>query len=141
MGLKLEEKMYKLSFKAFCMALCICLSPVLALTNSVDITSIEAAKMLKEPVENRVLLDVRTPKEYDAEHIQGSQMIDVQSDDFKNQVAKLDKNAPHIVFCRSGKRSAKAANIMEEMGFTNVKHMKDGIEGWKDNNLGMIVKK
>ncbi len=132
--------MYKSTLRIFCLALCLCVSPILAMAETVDITSVEAAEMLKTPVENRVLLDVRTPKEYNTEHIEGSQMIDVKGDDFKEKVAKLDKNAPHIVFCVSGNRSGKAAKIMQDMGFTNVKHMKDGMNGWKSNNLGMIVK-
>ncbi len=133
--------MYKFSLKALCLALCLCLTPALALAESKDIKSVEAAQMLKTPVEKRVFLDVRTAKEYNAEHIEGSEMIDVKSDDFKDKVAKLDKNAPHIVFCVSGNRSAKAVGIMKEMGFTNLYHMEDGIVGWKENNLGMLVKK
>ncbi len=131
--------MYKFSVKSFCLTLCICLSPALALAG--DITSVEALKILKDPAKKEVLLDVRTLKEHNAEHIDGSKMIDVKSNDFKEQVAKLDKNDEYIVYCVSGNRSGKAIAIMEELGFTNLQHMKDGIEGWKENNLGMIISK
>lgn len=67
-----------------------------------------------------VIIDVRTPSEYAAGHLEGAQNIDVQSATFDQQIAGLDKNASYVVYCRSGNRSAAAVAQMEAAGFTNL---------------------
>ena len=66
------------------------------------------------------IIDVRTPAEFSAGHLEGAQNIDVQSASFDQQIASLDKNANYVVYCRSGNRSAAAVAKMETAGFTNV---------------------
>ncbi len=66
------------------------------------------------------IIDVRTPSEFAAGHLEGAQNIDVQSSDFDSQISGLDKNASYVVYCRSGNRSAAAADRMQAAGFTNV---------------------
>lgn len=79
------------------------------------------------------VLDVRTKKEFDEGHIAGALNFDYYSDDFEEQVeAQLkDKNKPYIVYCRSGMRSLYSAEILEELGYTDVTNMKGGFEAWK----------
>lgn len=78
-----------------------------------------------------VILDVRTPEEYNNGHIPSAKNIDVlQSSAFKEQIAALPKNKTYLLYCRSGKRSATALNIMKENGFVNVKHLRNGFSGW-----------
>ena len=68
-----------------------------------------------------VVLDVRTPAEYAAGHLEGAKNIDVESPDFTTQIAGLDKSATYAVYCRSGNRSAQAVKIMEGLGFEEVR--------------------
>lgn len=80
---------------------------------------------------NTVILDVRTPEEYEAGHLQGSVLIDyLDTENFKKEILALDTNKNYILYCRTGKRSYSAATLMKEKGFKNVKHLKDGITGW-----------
>jgi rhodanese-related sulfurtransferase len=79
-----------------------------------------------------VILDVRTDEEYSGGHIEGSTNIDVKSESFTDEVGKLDKSKTYIVHCRTGRRSETAVKIMEEMGFTDIYWMRDGIVGWQD---------
>ena len=69
--------------------------------------------------EGAMLLDVRTPEEYAEGHIEGSKNIPLQSIERTESVIK-DKSTPIFVYCRSGARSARAANILKRMGYTNV---------------------
>jgi phage shock protein E len=69
---------------------------------------------------SRTVVDVRTPAEYAAGHIAGARNIDVEASDFASQIAKLDKKAPYLVYCRSGRRSAIAASQMASAGFTDI---------------------
>lgn len=66
------------------------------------------------------VIDVRTPAEYDSGHLDGALNIDVQSADFEALVSELPKDDTYVVYCRSGNRSATAAQIMEGLGFTDI---------------------
>lgn len=79
-----------------------------------------------------VILDVRTAEEYSGGHIEGAANIDVKSESFKEEVGKLDKSKTYLVHCRTGRRSETAVKAMEEMGFTDIYWMQDGIVGWQD---------
>lgn len=77
-----------------------------------------------------VRLDVRTSEEYAAGHIANAQNIDVLRPDFKQKaLSKLPKDKTIAVYCRSGKRSKRAAEILAENGF-NVVDLNTGYNGW-----------
>ncbi|MCB1270646.1 MAG: rhodanese-like domain-containing protein [Microthrixaceae bacterium] len=61
-----------------------------------------------------VVIDVRTPEEYAEGHVEGAELIDVQSAEFASQIADLDPEAQYVVYCRSGNRSAAAAAQMRD---------------------------
>lgn len=64
------------------------------------------------------VIDVRTAEEFAEGHLQGAVNIDLMSDSFAAKVGALPKDAEYIVYCRSGNRSAQAAAIMRDAGFT-----------------------
>jgi rhodanese-related sulfurtransferase len=76
------------------------------------------------------IIDVRTPEEFAAGHLAGAQLIDIQGAGFTEKLDALDRNTPYFVYCRSGNRSAVATAQMQEMGFTNVAELQDGINAW-----------
>ncbi|MBP6215571.1 MAG: rhodanese-like domain-containing protein [Chitinophagaceae bacterium] len=87
-------------------------------------------RLLKK--KNTILLDVRTEVEYKAGHIPGSLQIDfLKTEDFKKQVAVLDKSKPYLLYCRSGKRSKDAMTVMKEMGFTKLFDLQGGFNSWE----------
>ena len=70
-------------------------------------------------MEGAVLLDVRTPQEYQEGHIPGSKNVPLQTIDKISSVAD-NKNIPLFVYCYSGGRSRQAAAVLQSMGYTNV---------------------
>jgi rhodanese-related sulfurtransferase len=76
----------------------------------------EAVSML----DSRVVIDVRTAAEYAAGHIAGAQNIDVEAADFSSRISTLDGTTPVLVYCRSGRRSATAAEQMAAAGFSDI---------------------
>ena len=84
------------------------------------------------------LVDVRTSEEYAVSHLKNAQNICVTNDDFKKKVAGLDKEKPVYVYCKKGGRSAEAAIILKEMGFTKVYDLQGGITSWQDEGLETI---
>lgn len=82
-----------------------------------------------------VLLDVRTPQEYAEGHIQGAKNLDFSSEGFASSIAELDKSLNYMVYCKSGRRSAMAAEQMRDAGFTKITDLKGGITAWKEARL------
>ncbi|MCR8666490.1 rhodanese-like domain-containing protein [Aestuariibaculum sp. M13] len=78
------------------------------------------------------LIDVRTPEEYEAGHLERAANIDFFSDSFRAEIEKLDKHKPVLVYCKSGGRSSKSAAIFKELGFTKIYNMEGGITSWKE---------
>lgn len=79
----------------------------------------EAVSIVKDG--KAVVIDVRTPEEFAAGHVEGARNIDVEAATFRTEVGTLSRNDEYVLYCRSGRRSADAARIMVGMGFTNVK--------------------
>ncbi|HNQ27885.1 MAG TPA: rhodanese-like domain-containing protein [Aquaticitalea sp.] len=63
-----------------------------------------------------VMVDVRSVGEYSASHVKGS--INIPLDKLSNQLGKLKKDKPVVVFCASGMRSASAKGILQRNGFS-----------------------
>lgn len=80
--------------------------------------------------ENAQLVDVRTPGEYEGGIIGDAVNIDYMAGSFQTEIAKLDKTKPTLIYCAAGGRSAKAASIMKELGFTEVYDLSGGYSGW-----------
>lgn len=81
------------------------------------------------------LLDVRTPAEYESGYIQHAVNIDYNAGDFGEQLKKLDKNKPVMVYCKGGGRSAKAAAELDKAGFKTIYDLKGGIMAWVNAEL------
>lgn len=82
-----------------------------------------------------LVLDVRTPGEWENGHLANATFIDFYQGDFADKVAQLDKEKTYIVYCAVGGRSAQAANQMRDMGFTHIINMKGGIKDWQREGL------
>lgn len=80
---------------------------------------------------NAVVLDVRTPKEFAAGHIPGAVNMDWNAPDFPKKVSALDKGKIYLMQCAVGGRSAKAADKMTALQFTNVYNLEGGIKAWE----------
>lgn len=85
---------------------------VAALALALGVSSCAAAPASVELGADSVIIDVRTPAEYAAGHLDGSVNIDFQSPSFDDAVAELDSDADYVVYCQSGNRSAQAVSAM-----------------------------
>jgi rhodanese-related sulfurtransferase len=77
-----------------------------------------------------VILDVRTPTEYNSMHIEEGVLLNFNSGVFSTEVSKFDRNKVYILHCASGARSAQAKIIMQNLGFYRVYNMTGGINSW-----------
>lgn len=90
---------------------------------------------------NIQLIDVRTPGEYNSEHIKDAINYDINAEDFSQQIKNLDKDRPVYVYCLSGTRSAAAAKILRSQGHTQVFDLDGGILAWSKANKPVVLKK
>ena len=77
------------------------------------------------------VVDVRTAEEYQEGFINHSQNIDFNSPTFDEDILKLDKTKPVILYCKSGRRSAKCAKKLLDAGFIKIFDLDGGITQWK----------
>jgi len=85
--------------------------------------------------QDAIILDVRTPEEFEKGHLDKAVNINWNSNNFSDQISKLDKTKPVFVYCLSGGRSAAAAKKMRTDGFKNVIEMSGGLMAWRKDNL------
>ena len=85
-----------------------------------------------EKSKNNVVLDVRTPEEYDEGCIVNSINLNIyDSQFFMDELNKLNKKDFIHVYCRTGSRSFQACEIIKQFGFENVYNLEGGILEWK----------
>lgn len=101
-----------------------------ASTPMIENVDVNKAAELLESNEDIVVLDVRTPEEFQSERIAGAVNIDYRAADFAEKLAGLDKDKTYMVHCAAGGRSAKSRDIMEKAGFTSIYHMDGGMGAW-----------
>lgn len=79
-----------------------------------------------------LLLDVREPDEYAAGHLAGAVNIPRGVLEFRLSAdpALVDSGRPLLVYCKSGGRSALAAKVLQDMGYSQVVSMAGGFDGW-----------
>jgi len=82
--------------------------------------------------ENAVIIDVRTPQEFNEGHIPNSLLIDIYNPAFQKKISDLEKSKDYYIYCRSGSRSLHAVNFMISQGFKSVQHLADGIISWTE---------
>ena len=85
-----------------------------------------------------VLLDVRTPKEFENGHIQGALLLDYYSSDYVERIKALDREKTYLIYCRSGNRSGKSLAIFDKLGFRHAYHMDAGVIGWSRENYPLV---
>jgi rhodanese-related sulfurtransferase len=92
---------------------------------------------VKDKLDNReqfVLVDVREESEFAKDHLPGAVHLGkgVIERDIETRVPDL--NAPLVLYCGGGFRSALSADNLQKMGYTNVLSMDGGIREWREKN-------
>lgn len=104
----------------------------LAVFNS-HASDINPEYFLKIDESERILLDVRTPEEYQNGHIPTA--INMPVGDLPDLFSSLtEKDKQVVVYCRSGFRAARAISFLKDQGFTNVVHLEGDYGQWEKDN-------
>lgn len=97
-------------------ALCLAFVAVVGLGGCATTESTPAAALAA----GTVVIDVRTPEEFAAGHLEGALNIDVTAPTFDSEVSQLPTDGTYVLYCRSGSRAAAALTRMQELGFTQL---------------------
>ncbi|MDE7207238.1 MAG: rhodanese-like domain-containing protein [Lachnospiraceae bacterium] len=100
-----------------------------AMENAYMKISAEDAKEIMDSTEDFVLIDVREEDEYVSGHIAGALLMPYGEMEERAETELTDKEQTILVYCRSGRRSAIAAQILTELGYTDVRDF-GGIIDW-----------
>ena len=104
---------------------CLASGFVLIACSSVAMQQAQAARKVTaadavQLMDQRTVIDVRTPAEYAGGHIVGAINIPVEAPGFRQRIDSLDREGAYLLYCRSGRRSAMAAVTMSEAGFADI---------------------
>jgi rhodanese-related sulfurtransferase len=91
-----------------------------------NITADEAKDLIDEG--KVVVIDVRTPEEYNSGHIPEAELVPLQVID--GMSSELIKDKSYLIVCRSGNRSQQASEILAEKGFKDIYNMSGGMNSW-----------
>lgn len=98
--------------------------------DSVDVLSI-ADFETKSTKKNTLVIDVRTPGEVAEGHLPGSVNINFLGENFAQEIDVLNKKSTYLVYCKTGIKSRKAADLMQKAGFQHVYMLDGGFTAWK----------
>jgi thioredoxin len=96
----------------------------------VQLVSVKAFAEALQATSSATIIDVRTPEEFQGGHLKGAVNFNVLASEFANQVGQLDRDHAVFVYCKAGGRSADAAAIMKDMGFTIIYDLQGGYMAW-----------
>lgn len=96
---------------------------------------------LIEPNNKIVVLDVRSPQEFNDGHIANA--INISHNTIAEQLDQLSqyKNSTVVVYCRSGRRAGVAEEILTKNGFNNLRHLTGDMNGWLKAELPVVTNK
>lgn len=98
-------------------------------SGSSAVSTVDAQSFLSTASQTGVtIIDVRTPEEFAAGHLDGAVNMNVEGPDFSAQIATLDTSGTVAVYCRSGRRSVVAADQMAGAGFTSIVNLDGGLD-------------
>lgn len=91
-----------------------------------------AAELIQKGVSGvpPTVIDVRTPQEFASGHLARAVNLDSTAPDLDAQLTRLPKDAPYIVYCRTGHRSATVTGRMHALGFKHVYDLQGGLQAW-----------
>jgi molybdopterin/thiamine biosynthesis adenylyltransferase/rhodanese-related sulfurtransferase len=85
------------------------------------------------------VIDVREKNEWDEGHIPGAKHVPRGYLELRIEGAVPNKDAPILLYCAGGTRSALAGRTLQQMGYRNVQHLRGGFTAWKDSGKNFVI--
>jgi thioredoxin len=111
-------------------------------SKSIETINVKAFDEKLSKTEKAQLIDVRTPEEFNVDHIENATNINWYDHDFAERAGKYDKTKPIFVYCKAGSRSLKSAEKLSELGFQKIYNLEGGMMKWNalhNKPIGKII--
>lgn len=125
-------KMQNVKVRQYCIVALLLLHSHIA---RADFDVIEPQNISKLIEKGAMLIDVRTVEEFNSGHIPGALNFPLSTIVGDNAILLNYANKPVILYCRSGYRANKAAKLLLDLDFTDVRHLDGDFLGWVDKGL------
>ncbi|MBL7472842.1 rhodanese-like domain-containing protein [Robertkochia sediminum] len=112
--------------KIFLFAALLFSAGLFAQVNNISITEVPETLW-----EEGVLIDVRTPGEWEEGVVPGATLINFYDEDFVEKVSRFSKDKKLLLYCRSGRRSADASALLDSLGYKEVYNLEGGYVRWE----------
>lgn len=108
------------------------------INRSMEKNDITQEELKKKVLENAILIDVRSPQEYQEGHLEGAISIPEYELTKRSEKKLKNKNEEIIVYCATGLRSKKAQKRLKKLGYTNVYNLYNGFQNYWDFKVYML---
>ncbi|WP_158972218.1 rhodanese-like domain-containing protein [Paraglaciecola sp. L3A3] len=108
-------------------------------THAADIEEISQTTLLNIDPEQHIIVDVRTKEEFAEGHVPGAINIPLSTIQTGTDQLNLGKDKTVVLYCRSGYRAGKAADLLLNGGYSKLLHLEGDMLGW--NKSGLDVEK
>ena len=98
----------------------------------------EVKQLMDEKKGEVLLLDVRTPGEFEQARVDGSKLIPLNELSVRINEIKAFKEKEVLVICRSGNRSASATAMLQNAGFTKAYNVRGGVGAWYQQGFPLV---
>lgn len=87
------------------------------------------------------LIDIRDPKQYERGQIDYDNLHNIDRGHLEFEIEKVVKNKDDkiVLYCCTGRRSAISAKVLQDMGYTNVSHLENGLSTWVDERFPLLT--
>ncbi len=106
--------------------------------NYVYVTPSQANELILSLNANLVIVDIRTPDEYNSGHLATASNLDFSASDFLVKVRQLSPSKNYLIYCRSGARTEKAKKLLENYEVPQVYILDGGIAAWQRDSLPIV---
>ena len=102
------------------------------------VTEVSQQEFMSQKPGSYLILDVRTPEEFAAGHLDDA--MNIPHDHVADQLPQIQQYAakPVLLYCRSGNRAVKTAEVLAKAGFTNLHHLTGDMQGWEAAGLPVV---
>jgi rhodanese-related sulfurtransferase len=107
-----------------------------------DIFLPEACRLMEQYTDDSgfVILDLRSHADYVSGHLAGAVNLEYVSPlSFEEAVNSLDRSTLYLIHCYGGGRSAEAAMLMEDLGFSRIHNMTQGLNAWQEAGCPLVA--
>ena len=104
-----------------------------------QVTPAQLTELRAAPDAPVLVLDVRTPEEFAAGHVPGA--VNIPYDQVGTRLSEIPKTEEVVLYCRTGRRAALAAETLSAAGYKKLAHLTGDMQGWTAAGLPVEVPK